>query len=129
MLSRKPGAGAYRSIQIVDEDGHRLNITRPLADVIARAASLLAQGRRVSVVADEEMLTTQVAADRLNMSRQYVVRLIDRGELPAVKVGSHRRVRSTDVETYKASRDSTRDAALDGLAAISEEIGGYRLAP
>jgi len=59
--------------------------------------------------------------------RQYVVRLVDRGALPAVKVGSHRRLRARDVEAYKAERDTERDTALDRLAAMSEEIGGYGL--
>jgi excisionase family DNA binding protein len=116
-----------QTVQIVDETGQRMKLPASLADVMALAAALMAEGRRVSVVAEDDMLTTQRAAERLNVSRQYVVRLVDRGDLPAVKVGSHRRLRAADVEAYKVERDAHRDRALDELAAMSEEIGGYQL--
>ena len=126
-VARTGQAAVLPAMQLIDGDGQRLDVPRPLADVIVRAAELLAAGRRVTVVADDEMLTTQEAADQLNVSRQYVVRLIDRGDLPAVKVGSHRRLRPGDVGAFKANRDKTRDEALDRLADLSEEIGGYSL--
>ncbi len=90
-----------------------------------RAAELLAEGRPVIVLPDEEMLSTQAAADLLNVSRQYLVRIVDAGELPAVKVGSHRRLRAADVVAFKAVRDAKRRSALDRLTALSEELGGY----
>lgn len=121
------GATAGEAVQLVVGSGPHMELPRPLADVMARAAALLAEGHQVSVVADEDMLTTQAAAERLNVSRQYVVRLVDRGELPAVKVGSHRRLRASDVEAYRIQRDTDRDAALDRLAEASEAMGGYRL--
>jgi len=122
-------AGKARSaIHIVDETGRQVELPAPLAYVMARAALLMAEGRQVSVIADDEMLTTQGAAERLNVSRQYVVRLVDRGSLPAVKVGSHRRLRASDVEAFRMQRDAERDTALDQLASMSEEMSGYRLA-
>lgn len=127
-LFKTPRAGKARPpIHVVDETGKQVELPAPLADVMARAAALMAEGRQVSVVAGDEMLTTQGAAERLNVSRQYVVRLVDRGRLPAVKVGSHRRLRASDVEAFRVQRDAERDAALDRLAAISEGMGGYRL--
>ena len=127
MLKRARGTKAHNAVQIIDVDGQHVDLPAPLADGMARAAALLAEGLSVSVVAEDEMLSTQDAATRLNVSRQYVARLVDRGTLPAIKVGSHRRLRARDVEAYKAERDSDRDAALDRLAAMSEEIGGYGL--
>lgn len=127
MLNRSRGTKAHHAVQIIDANGQHMDLPGPLADVMARAAALLAEGLSVSVVAEDEMLSTQDAATLLNVSRQYVVRLVDRGTLPAVKVGSHRRLRARDVEAYKAERDTDRDAALNRLAAISEEIGGYGL--
>ena len=126
-MLRPTGAKPERAVHIVDSDGQRIDLPVALADVMARAASLLAEGHNVSVFADDEMLTTQAAADRLNVSRQYLVRLVDRGELPSVKVGSHRRIRASDVGTYKAQRDGKRDAMLDRLTALSEEMDGYSL--
>ena len=127
MLNMARGAKPRQSVQIVDTSGKQVKLPDPLTEVMACAATLLAEGRSVSVVADDEMLTTQEAAELLNVSRQYVVRLVDQGTLPAVKVGSHRRLKTGDVEVYKAQRDANRDAALDQLAHASEEIGGYGL--
>ncbi|MDK1390072.1 excisionase family DNA-binding protein [Sinorhizobium sp. 8-89] len=79
-----------------------------------QAAALLAEGRPVAVLPDEEMLSTQAAADILNVSRQYLVRSVDAGELPAEKIGSHRRLRATDVAAFKATRDAKRALALIG---------------
>lgn len=121
------GNKAAEPVQLLVASGQRVVLPAPLADVVALAATLLAEGHNVSVVADDDMLTTQAAAERLNVSRQYVVRLADRGELPAVKVGSHRRLRASDVEAYRTKRDTERDAALDRLTEMSEEMGGYRL--
>jgi len=114
-------------VQVIDREGHRIDLPDTLAEVVARAASLMSEGHKVSVIADDEMLTTQAAAERLNVSRQYVVRLVDQGMLPSIKVGTHRRLRLADVLAYKAQRDMDRDAALDRLTALSEDAGGYQL--
>ncbi|MGR9244130.1 helix-turn-helix domain-containing protein (plasmid) [Rhizobium leguminosarum] len=74
---------------------------------------------------DEEMLSTQAASDILNVSRQYLVRLVDTGELAGEKVGSHRRLRAVDVAAFKAVRDAKRTSALDRLSSLSEDAGGY----
>jgi excisionase family DNA binding protein len=57
-----------------------------------------------------------------------LVRLVDAGELPAVMVGSHRRLRAADVTAFKAARDAGRRAALDRLAELSEDVGGDAVA-
>lgn len=95
--------------------------------MLVRAASLLAEGKRVSVFAEDEMLTTQQAADRLNVSRQYLTRLLERGDLPSIRVGSHRRVAAKLVAAYKRERDARRGRDLDELVTMSEAVGGYAL--
>jgi excisionase family DNA binding protein len=115
------------SVQVVDADGERVEVPHALAEIIYRAAEFLAEGRPVTVLPDEEMLSTQAAANILNVSRQYLVRLVDTGELPAEMVGSHRRLRATDVAAFKATRDAKRAGALDRLTSLSEDVGGYEL--
>jgi excisionase family DNA binding protein len=80
-------------------------------------------GRRVDTIKHVFAMAT------LNVSRQYLVRLVDNGRLPAVKVGSYRRLRASDVETFRAARDRDRQVSLDRLVALSEDAGGYGLEP
>jgi excisionase family DNA binding protein len=126
LLSPKAAKGR-RSFGVIDAKGHRLELPTALRNVMHRAAELLAEGRPVAVLPDDEMLTTQDAASVLNVSRQYLVRLVDSGELPAEKVGSHRRLRAADVAAFKVQRDAKRASALDRLVQVSEDVGGYKL--
>lgn len=70
-------------------------------------------------------LTTQEAADILNVSRPYVVKLLEQGDIPYVKAGAHRRIRFDDLMAYKARRDATRRSALSRLTRMSEDLGLY----
>ena len=114
-------------VQVIDAKGHRHELPILLVDVMYRAAGMLAEGRPVAVLSDENMLSTQAAADLLDVSRQYLVRIVDAGELVALKVGSHRRLRVADVVAFQIARDAKRTSALDRLIELSEATGGYAL--
>ena len=71
-------------------------------------------------------LTTQEAADLLNVSRPHLVKLLEEGALPHHKTGRHRRVLFSDLMEYKQQRDAVSHKAMDELANLSEELGmGY----
>ncbi len=82
---------------------------------------VLVRGDAVTIVPVGKELTTQQAADVLNVSRQYLVRLLEGGKLAHRKTGKHRRVRVEDVLAFKAERDSERAKQLDDLAAMTQD--------
>lgn len=92
-----------------------------LTGVIERTTELLLAGKQVRVIEDDEAMTTQEAADLLNVSRPHLVKLLEMGQIPQLpKVGRHRRVARTAVLRYKRTRDVQREAALKELASLSQ---------
>jgi excisionase family DNA binding protein len=70
-------------------------------------------------------MTTQQAADFLNVSRPYLIKLLEQGEIPYIKVGSHRRIRFEDLMEYKQQRNSKRREGLKELTEFLQDEGFY----
>lgn len=86
----------------------------------------LAHGRKVTVSAQPVEFSTQRAAEYLRVSRPFLVGLLEKGEIPFRKVGSHRRVLFADLQNYKERIDQQRLKTLEDLAAQAQELGmGY----
>ena len=77
------------------------------------------------IIPKEVELTTQQAADMLNVSRPYLIRLLESGKIPYRKVGRHRRITCEALMKYKRRDDLERRAAADDLADLSQELGLY----
>ena len=94
-----------------------------LAEVLDGLLQDLAAGRAVQVVTLESEIGTRQAADLLNVSRPYLVKLVESGALPHRKVGPRRRLHLEDVLTFRARLDTQRQAALQALADDLQELG------
>ena len=83
----------------------------------------MGRGNTVRVIPVHAELTTQEAADMLNISRPSLIQMLDEGKIEFRKVGAHRRVRFESVMSYKRKDHAERLAALNELAAYDQEIG------
>lgn len=111
-----------------NEQGATQNFVLPAAAVrmLTDILVYLAEGRGVSILPTNTALTTQQAADMLNVSRPYLSRLLTEGKLPFHMVGTHRRIALRDLLAYREQRDARSRAARDRLVAEAQELSmGY----
>ena len=102
-----------------------LVIPRPTAILFAQILDALARGQGVQIIPKDAELTTKQAADMLNVSRPYLIGLLESEQIPYRKVGRHRRITFEHLMNYKRHDDLKHRAAADDLAALSEELGLY----
>jgi excisionase family DNA binding protein len=117
--SLAPAAAAGCDVQLVVREGADIMVPLPARAVKLIHDILQAMAERVpiSVVPHEAELTTQQAADFLNVSRPFLTGLVDRGEIPHRMVGRHRRIRFADLLAYeKRSMEDRRQAVADMAA-------------
>jgi len=122
----EPGAHSGQAAVLVGGSGDAVPIPEPLYDTLRRAAALMAEGRAVALVAVDKELSTQQAAEYLNVSRPFVVKLLEHGEIPFMHVGRYRRVRLDDLQQYRQRRDRRRTEILDELTRLGQQTGAYR---
>jgi excisionase family DNA binding protein len=112
--------------KLVGMYGEEMYLPESLYQVLRQVTPLLAQGKGVTLIPQEHYLTTQEAANLLNISRPYLYKLLDQGEIPFTQIGSHRRVKAEDVLSYRQKRDGDRQTALTELITTSQELGFYQ---
>lgn len=99
-----------------------VTLTPALSEVLLSALRPLSRGDAVLLIPMSRMLTTQQAADVLNVSRPFLIKLLERGEMPFETVGRHRRIEARDVFAFKRRRDEERARALSELARIDAHL-------
>lgn len=114
-----------RPLRLVTEDNRHEMISIPPGAVrlFMDVLTQLGQGRAVTILPKKVELTTQEVADYLNVSRPYVVKLIETGQIPARTVGTRRRIAIEDLIRYDENDRKRRRAALDEIALIDQKLG------
>jgi excisionase family DNA binding protein len=125
LLAALIGSGKEAKIRIIDGEEEitvPVSAMRMLVDILAH----MAEGEAMALIPQDAELTTQQAADFLNVSRPFFVKLLEEGKLDFHKVGSHRRVYFRDLVAYKEQSMDERRKALDELAKQAQELNmGY----
>lgn len=106
-------------------DGRDLILPRQALALLRDLLSEMAQGNAVTIVPMHAELTTQEAANILNVSRPYLIKLLDERKIPHHKINKHRRIRFDDLMAYKAQQAQLSAQALDELAQQAQELGMY----
>lgn len=109
------------AIQVNDSMQMTLNLPAKLFNVLQSILQLMSEGKAFSVIPSNAELTTQEAADMLNVSRPYIVKLLEKGEIPSHKVGTHRRINLEDLLAYAAKMKKLRKEALDELSRLGQQ--------
>jgi excisionase family DNA binding protein len=124
------GLGSTREAgraRLIGPDGSQVDIPDNLYDLLRDVVEALSHGMAISVAPHNTMLTTQEAADLLNISRPTLVRLLSNGEIPHSMRGRHRRVLLRDVLDYQDRTRNDRRRTLDRMAAEGEDDGLYEV--
>ena len=114
------------ALRVQLEDGRVLTLPVAAARLLEHLLTEMAHGNAVTLIPVHAELTTQEAADYLNVSRPYLIRLLEENAIRFHKVGTHRRVRFQDLKAYKEQIDAKREKAMSELVAEAQELGlGY----
>jgi len=128
LLSRYVRQNEPLALRVADGADRESPIELPAGAVtlLVDILEAMAAGRGVTLMPEDAELTTVQAATMLNVSRPFLIKLLDEGALPYRKVGKHRRLRVEDVTAYKSAIDRDREEVLDRLAREAQEQGmGY----
>lgn len=113
-----------REVRLLVDDGDgELTVPRAAVEMLARILAHMGAGQGVAIVPANAELTTQQAADLLNVSRPFLIGLLQAGEIEYRTVGTHRRVRMSSLTDYLRRDNETRRKAADELTALSQELG------
>jgi excisionase family DNA binding protein len=123
-LSRAKHEGAELRVQV--DGGETLRLPKAVNELLYLLLTEMAKGNAVTLIPIHAELTTQEAADYLNVSRPYLVRMLEHGKIRFHMVGTHRRVKFSDLEAFRKTAEDERKTVMDELATQAQELGmGY----
>jgi excisionase family DNA binding protein len=115
--------------KLIGLDGKARLLPADLSVFLTQVLGDLKAGKSVTILEDNTELTTMEAARMLAVSRQFLVQLLEQGQIPFHKTGTHRRVYARDLLAYRVKRDAARRKALDELVLAEWEDGTYDAIP
>ncbi len=124
ILAAQSTSEAGRKLRVIDEDtqtSSEIVLGPALSRLLLELLRHVGKGDAVTLVPVSQALTTQQAADILNVSRPYLITLLEKEEIPHTLVGRHRRIRAEHLFAYKAKRDADRANALAAMAKLDAE--------
>jgi excisionase family DNA binding protein len=127
LLSRYTRQNQPLTMRVIDaEHDQRIELPAGAVTLLMDILGAMASGQGITLITENAELTTVQAADILNVSRPFLVKLLEDGQIPYRKVGKDRRIRMEDVMSYKQTNDQEREDVLDQLVADAQDQGiGY----
>lgn len=108
------------------ETGDLITIPRKALFLLTEILEKMAMGKSITIIPSDSNITTQQAADILNVSRPFVVKMLEKGDIPFNKVGTHRRIKLSDIISYDKMSSEQRSENLDFLAQQAQNLNlGY----
>ena len=125
LLASRLKKGAPMRLRILDDKTSQgtVKLPAPAVELLLRILEEMAHGNAVTVIPVRAEVTTQEAADMLNISRPSLIQLLEDHKIEYRRVGTHRRIRFEALLKYKRKADEERRAVLDELAAYDQELG------
>jgi excisionase family DNA binding protein len=117
---------AEAELRITLDDGTEVTLPRAATRLLHHLLTQMSLGNAVTLIPIHAELTTQEAADYLNVSRPFLIKLLEANRLPFHMVGTHRRIKFTDLLSFKKKSEQARQAAMEELARQAQQLGmGY----
>jgi excisionase family DNA binding protein len=124
--SRTLARAKDQAVKISLPDGEELELPKAMTEFLVRILTELSNGNMVDIVPIHAELTTQEAANHLNVSRPFLIKLLEEGKIKFHKVGSHRRIKFEHLRNFIDNHEREREKAMLEMAEISQELGlGY----
>ena len=123
LLRKKKGASQLITVVAQSDRETRVTVPRAAFELFVRILGEMANGNAVAIVPVHAELTTQQAADLLNVSRPFMVKLLEEQRIPCRMVGTRRRVRFEDLVRYKQQDEGERQTLVDELTAEAQRLG------
>ncbi len=127
VISKKVKSSKAKAVKIkVQESEEIIIIPKKALTLLSAIIQIMAEGKTISVIPSNSEISTQQAAEMLNVSRPHLIKLLERKIIPFKKVGSHRRVLLKDIMDYKKQLAKERETQLEFLANQAQSLNlGY----